>query len=78
MDFHVGLTSAAFGGALQTRAGLAALELDGDGLHTHSLLSALTEVARLDAYAACEVLGHQMARALPPGRAGIRTRFGGR
>ncbi|MDT0616110.1 hypothetical protein RM812_39060, partial [Streptomyces sp. DSM 40712] len=50
--------------AFQTRAGLAALELDTNGPHTHSLVPALTEVARLDAYAACDVLGHPAARAI--------------
>ncbi|MFD7065196.1 hypothetical protein [Streptomyces sp. NPDC059906] len=48
----------------QTRTGLAALELDATGPHTNSLLCALTDVARLDAYAAREVLDHPTARAL--------------
>jgi hypothetical protein len=48
----------------QTRTGLAALELDADGPHTNSLFSALTDVARLDAYAAREVLDHPTTRAL--------------
>ncbi|MFF9221961.1 hypothetical protein [Streptomyces viridosporus] len=47
----------------QTRAGLAALEFDTNGPHTGSLVPALAKVARLDAYAACEVLGHPAARA---------------
>ncbi|MFI1929238.1 hypothetical protein [Streptomyces sp. NPDC020330] len=47
----------------QTRAGLAALDLDERGQHTGSLASALAEAACLDAYAACEVLGHPAARA---------------
>lgn len=48
----------------QTRAGLAALELNTNGPHTNSLVPALADVARLDAYAACEVLGHPAARAI--------------
>ncbi|WP_030862005.1 hypothetical protein [Streptomyces sp. NRRL S-37] len=48
----------------QTRTGLAALELDANGPHTNALLSALTDVARLDAYAAREVLDHPTIRAL--------------
>ncbi|MFJ3931613.1 hypothetical protein [Streptomyces sp. NPDC090029] len=48
----------------QTRAGLAALDLDDSGPHTDSLASALAEAARLDAYAAREVLGHPAARAI--------------
>ncbi|MGW2924477.1 hypothetical protein ACWC8S_06075 [Streptomyces fungicidicus] len=47
----------------QTRAGLAAVELNTNGPHTNSLVPALAEVARLDAYAACEVLGHPAAQA---------------
>ncbi|MCK7621634.1 hypothetical protein MUU72_00540 [Streptomyces sp. RS10V-4] len=48
----------------QTRAGLAARELDADGPHAPSLASALAEVACLDAYAAYEVLGHTAALAI--------------
>lgn len=48
----------------QTRAGLTALELDASGTHTNSLVAALAEAACLDAYAACEVLGHPAARAI--------------
>ncbi|WP_435608515.1 hypothetical protein [Streptomyces sp. C10-9-1] len=48
----------------QTRAGLATLDLDDSGPHTGSLASALAEAARLDAYAAREVLGHPVARAV--------------
>ncbi|MEU8933922.1 hypothetical protein AB0D30_29065 [Streptomyces sp. NPDC048409] len=47
--------------AFQTRAGLAALDLDASGTHTGSLASALAEAARLDAYAAREVLHHPLA-----------------
>ncbi|WP_143626208.1 hypothetical protein [Streptomyces viridosporus] len=47
----------------QTRAGPAALEFDTNGPHTSSLVPALAKVVRLDAYAACEVLGHPAARA---------------
>ncbi|MFD6437219.1 hypothetical protein ACFWFC_31310, partial [Streptomyces venezuelae] len=48
----------------QTRAGLAALDLDAEGPHTDSLLSTLVKVARLDGYAAREVLDHPTTRAL--------------
>ncbi|MER5996257.1 hypothetical protein [Streptomyces viridosporus] len=47
----------------QTRAGLATLEFNTNGPHTSSLVPTLAKVARLDAYAACEVLGHPAARA---------------
>ncbi|MFI0108056.1 hypothetical protein ACH4TM_31120 [Streptomyces parvus] len=47
--------------AFQTRAGLAALDIDGSGPHADSLTSALTAAARLDAYAAQEVLRHPVA-----------------
>ncbi|TMU91007.1 lantibiotic dehydratase [Streptomyces sp. DASNCL29] len=49
----------------QTRAGLAALELDPGGPYTGPLPKAIAEVARLDAYAAREVLHHPAARAAP-------------
>ncbi|MFF3976612.1 hypothetical protein [Streptomyces sp. NPDC001828] len=45
----------------QTRTGLAALDLDAGGPPTSALASALAEAARLDAYAAREVLGHPVA-----------------
>lgn len=48
----------------QTRAGLAALDLDVSGPRTSSLASALAEAACLDAYAAREVLSHPAARAI--------------
>ncbi|WP_435058135.1 hypothetical protein [Streptomyces sp. bgisy060] len=47
----------------QTRAGLAALDLDANGPHPSTLTSALAEAAGLDAYAACEALAHPVARA---------------
>ncbi|MEU5930733.1 hypothetical protein ABZ817_46030 [Streptomyces antimycoticus] len=47
----------------QTRAGLAALELDPNGPYAGPLPEAVAEVARLDAYAAREVLHHPSARA---------------
>ncbi|MER6408717.1 hypothetical protein ABT269_35695 [Streptomyces viridosporus] len=47
----------------QTRAGLATLEFNTNGPHASSLVPTLAKVARLDAYAACEVLGHPAARA---------------
>ncbi|ASQ93236.1 hypothetical protein [Streptomyces sp. 11-1-2] len=47
----------------QTRAGPAALELDPDGPYAGPLLEAVSEVARLDAYAAREVLPPPAARA---------------
>ncbi len=47
----------------QTRAGLAALELDAIGPQSSALLEDLAEVARLDAYAAREVLDHPATRA---------------
>jgi len=53
----------------QTRAGLATLEFNTNGLHTSSLVPTLAKVARLDAYAACEVLGHQ-----PAGHSSIPSR----
>lgn len=46
----------------QTRAGLAALELKPNGPYASTLLELIAEVARLDAYAACEVLHHPAAR----------------
>ncbi len=46
----------------QTRAGLAALELDHNGPYAGPLLEAVAEVARLDAYAAREILHHPAAR----------------
>lgn len=51
--------------AFQTRAALAALELVGDrpSPHTALLHEAVSEVARLDAYAARDVLSHHTARA---------------
>ncbi|MEU3795682.1 hypothetical protein [Streptomyces fructofermentans] len=45
----------------QTRAGLAALDLDNSGPLIDSLASPLTEAARLDAHAAREVLHHPVA-----------------
>ncbi|MFE9308184.1 hypothetical protein ACFYM5_10850 [Streptomyces sp. NPDC006706] len=47
--------------AFQTRTGLTALELDPTGRHADSLLDAIVDVARLDAYAAREVLHHPVA-----------------
>lgn len=47
----------------QTRAGLTALELDPGGPYAGTLHEAVAEVARLDAYAAREVLHHPTARA---------------
>ncbi|MEU9735176.1 hypothetical protein [Streptomyces sp. NPDC048002] len=47
--------------AFQTRAGLAALDLGGSGPHADSLAPALAAAARLDAYAAREVLRHPVA-----------------
>lgn len=51
--------------AFQTRAGLAALELVGDRTSPHAALlhEAVADVARLDAYAARDVLNHHTARA---------------
>ncbi|MGQ4436770.1 hypothetical protein, partial [Streptomyces sp. SAS_260] len=48
----------------QTRAGLAALELDANGPQSNALLESLTEAAHLDAYAAREVLDDPSARAI--------------
>ncbi|MER5795151.1 hypothetical protein [Streptomyces sp. NPDC001980] len=48
----------------QTRAGLAALELNANGPQSRALLEALVAVARLDAYAAREVLDDPSARAI--------------
>ncbi|WP_175521665.1 hypothetical protein [Streptomyces sp. CAI-85] len=45
----------------QARAGLTALELDPDGPYAGTLAKPLAEVARLDAYAAREVLHHPIA-----------------
>jgi hypothetical protein len=54
----------------QTRAGLAALELDPIGPQAGTLREAVTAVARLDAHAAREVLHHPATRiALPAARA---------
>ncbi|WP_447035455.1 hypothetical protein [Streptomyces sp. DSM 118878] len=47
----------------QTRAGLAALDLGAHGPYTDTLCETLTDVARLDAYAAREVLDHLPTRA---------------
>ncbi|SBT90998.1 hypothetical protein GA0115233_102518 [Streptomyces sp. DI166] len=47
--------------AFQTRTGLSALELDSSGRHAAPMLDALVEVARLDAYAARDVLHHPVA-----------------
>ncbi|MEV0692221.1 hypothetical protein [Streptomyces sp. NPDC050388] len=56
--------------AFQTRTGLAALELDPPGPYTGSLIDAVVDVARLDAYAAREVLHDPVAAsALGAGRA---------
>lgn len=48
----------------QTRAGLAALELDASGRQPRALLESLADAAHLDAYAAREVLHHPSARAI--------------
>ncbi|MEU4486613.1 hypothetical protein AB0H94_17300 [Streptomyces purpurascens] len=47
--------------AFQARTGLSALELNPTGRHTDSLLDAIVAVARLDAYAARDVLHHPVA-----------------
>ncbi|MFG3078300.1 hypothetical protein [Streptomyces sp. NPDC048225] len=47
--------------AFQTRTGLSALELDSTGRHAPPILDALVDVARLDAYAARDVLHHPVA-----------------
>jgi hypothetical protein len=47
--------------AFQARAGLSALELDPTGRHATPLLDSLVTVARLDAYAARDVLHHPVA-----------------
>lgn len=52
-------------GQLQTRTGLAALELDPTGPYAGPLLDAVADVARLDAYAAREVLHHPATRTAP-------------
>jgi hypothetical protein len=49
----------------QTRTGLAALELDPTGPYAGPLLDAVADVARLDAYAAREVLHHPATRTAP-------------
>ncbi|WP_329372066.1 hypothetical protein [Streptomyces sp. NBC_01483] len=49
----------------QTRTGLAALELDPTGPYVGPLLDAVADVARLDAYAAREVLHHPATRTAP-------------
>lgn len=49
--------------AFQARTGLSALELDPTGRHTAPLLDSLVAVARLDAYAARDVLHHPVAAA---------------
>ncbi|MFE1987887.1 hypothetical protein [Streptomyces mirabilis] len=49
----------------QTRTGLAALELDPTGPYAGPLLDAVADVARLDAYAAREVLHHPATRTTP-------------
>jgi hypothetical protein len=46
----------------QTRAGLSALELNADGRQSSALAEALADAARLDAYAAREMLHHPLAR----------------
>ncbi|MFF0134320.1 hypothetical protein ACFYTG_53475 [Streptomyces mirabilis] len=47
--------------AFQTRTGLSALELEPAGRHTIPMLDALVDIARLDAYAARDVLHHPVA-----------------
>ncbi|MDX2680054.1 hypothetical protein [Streptomyces soliscabiei] len=47
--------------AFQARTGLSALELDSTGRHSAPILDALVDVARLDAYAARDVLHHPVA-----------------